>query len=159
MKITKNTVVSLRYKLTDAKGKLLEESKQPMVYLHGGYDNVFPKIEAALEDRLPGYQTTVELAPADTVGPRDDSLVRTVPRANLPSSLKVGQQLRGGDGPDGHPMVFTVKEISKKEAVLDANHPLAGQDVRFALTVLEVREATEEEIAHCHVHGPHGHHH
>lgn len=159
MKITKNTVVSLRYKLMDPKGKLIEESRQPMVYLHGGYDNIFPKIEAAVDERMPGYQATVELHPQDAFGERDESLLKTVPRANLPSPVKVGMQLRGGENEAGQPLIFTVMEVKKDDAVLDGNHPLAGRELRFGLTVVDVRAATEEEIAHRHVHGPHGHHH
>jgi FKBP-type peptidyl-prolyl cis-trans isomerase SlyD len=159
MKITKNTVVSLRYKLMDAKGKLIEEGRQPMVYLHGGYDNTFPKIEAALDERLPGYQTTLELQPQDAFGERDEKLVTTVARNQLPSPLKVGKQLQGRDGEGGEPRIFTVIALKGDNAVLDGNHPLAGKELRFQATVLTVRAATEEEIAHRHVHGPDGHHH
>jgi FKBP-type peptidyl-prolyl cis-trans isomerase SlyD len=159
MKITKDTVVSLRYKLMDAKGKMIEESRQPMVYLHGGYDNTFPKIEAALNERMPGYQATLALFPQDAFGERNESLVKTVPRANLPNPLKVGMQLQGSEGEGGNPVIFTVMELKKDDAVLDGNHPLAGRELRFHLTVTDVRAATEEEIVHRHVHGPHGHHH
>ena len=86
MQITKDTVVTLRYKVADAKGKLIEESKDPMVYLHGGYGNTLPKIEAALEGRLPGYQVTLELKPEDGFGERDESLVRSIPsRSSRPA--------------------------------------------------------------------------
>ena len=159
MKITKDTVVSLRYKLMDAKGKLIEESRQPMVYLHGGYDNTFPKIEAALDGRMPGYQATLEMLPQDAFGERNESLVKSVPRASLPNPLKVGMQLQGNEGEGGNPVIFTVMALKKEEAVLDGNHPLAGRELRFHLTVTDVRAATEEEITHRHVHGPHGHHH
>jgi FKBP-type peptidyl-prolyl cis-trans isomerase SlyD len=159
MKVTKNTVVSLRYKLMDARGKLIEEGRQPMVYLHGGYDNIFPKIEAALDERMAGYQTTVELHPQDAFGERDENLVKTVPRSQLPSPLKVGKQLQGSDGEGGNTVIFTVTELKGDKAVLDGNHPMAGKELRFQATVTSVRAATEEEIAHRHVHGPHGHHH
>ncbi len=108
---------------------------------------------------MPGYQATVELHPQDAFGERDESLVKTVPRSNLPSPVKVGMQLRGGENEAGQPLIFTVMEVKKDEAVLDGNHPLAGRELRFGLTVVDVRAATEEEIAHRHVHGPHGHHH
>lgn len=158
MKIEKNTAVTLRYKVADAQGKLLEESKDPMVYLHGGYGNILPKIEEALEGRMPGYQTTLQLQPADAFGLRDEGLVQTIPKNQFPPGVKVGGQLEGR-GEDGHTHVFTVMKIKGDTVMLDGNHPMAGRELRFTITVTEVRAASEEEIAHGHVHGAHGHHH
>jgi len=158
MKIEKNTAVTLRYKVADLQGKLLEESKEPMVYLHGGYGNTFPKIEEALQGREAGYQTSLELQPPDAFGLRDESLVQTIPKTQFPPGVKVGGQLEGR-GEDGHAHVFTVVKIKGDKVMLDGNHPMAGKALRFHLTVTEVRAATEEEIAHGHVHGEHGHHH
>ncbi len=158
MKIEKNTAVTLRYKVTDAAGKLLEESREPMVYLHGGYGNTFPKIEAALEGKMPGYQTTLALQPQDAFGLRDESLVQTIPKTQFPPGVKVGGQLQGHTE-DGRAQSFSVMKIKGDKVMLDGNHPLAGKALRFNLTVTQVRAATEEEIAHRHVHGEHGHHH
>lgn len=158
MKIEKNTAVTLSYKVADTLGKLLEESREPMVYLHGGYDNTFPKVEAALEGQMPGFQTTLELQPQDAFGLRDESLVQTIPKSQFPPGVKVGGQLQG-QGEDGHSHVFTVMKIKGDTVMLDGNHPLAGKALRFSVTVMSVRPATEEEIAHRHVHGEHGHHH
>ena len=158
MKIEKNTAVTLRYKVADLQGKLLEESKEPMVYLHGGYGNTFPKVEEALQGREAGYQTSLELQPPDAFGLRDESLVQTIPKTQFPPGVKVGGQLEGR-GEDGHAHVFTVVKIKGDKVMLDGNHPMAGKALRFHLTVTEVRAATEEEIAHGHVHGEHGHHH
>lgn len=158
MKIEKDTAVTLRYKVADTNGKLLEESSEPMVYLHGGYGNTFPKIEEALEGKMPGYQMTLDLAPQDAFGVRDESLVQTIPKTQFPPGVKVGGQLEGR-GEDGQAHVFTVMKIKGDKVMLDGNHPLAGNALRFAVTVMEVRAATEEEIAHRHVHGEHGHHH
>jgi FKBP-type peptidyl-prolyl cis-trans isomerase SlyD len=158
MKIEKNTAVTLRYKVADTQGKVLEESQEPMVYLHGGYDNTFPKVEAALEGQMPGYQTTLELQPQDAFGLRDESLVQTIPKTQFPPGVKVGGQLQG-HGEDGHAHIFTVMKIKGDTVMLDGNHPLAGKALRFGVTVMSVRPATEEEIAHRHVHGEHGHHH
>lgn len=158
MKIEKNTAVTLRYKVADAQGKLLEESQDPMVYLHGGYGNTLPKIEEALEGRMPGYQTTLQLQPADAFGLRDEGLVQTIPKNQFPPGVKVGGQLEGR-GEDGHAHVFTVMKIKGDTVMLDGNHPMAGRELRFTITVTEVRAASEEEIAHGHVHGAHGHHH
>lgn len=158
MKISKDTVVTLQYKVADAQGRLLEASSQPMAYLHGGYDNTLPKIEAALEGRAPGDQLTVALQPEDAFGVRDESLVRTIPKSDFPPGVKVGGQLEGRTDA-GQPHVFHVMKIKGDTVHLDGNHPFAGKDLRFQLRVLSVRAATAEEIEHRHVHGEHGHHH
>jgi FKBP-type peptidyl-prolyl cis-trans isomerase SlyD len=158
MKIEKNTAVTMRYKVADDKGKVLENSQDPIVYLHGGYGNTFPKIEAALEGQMPGFQTTLDLQAQDTFGPRDESLVQTIPKSQFPPGVKVGGQLKGLDD-DGQAQVFTVLKIKGDTVMLDGNHPMAGKALRFSLAVTAVRAATEDEIAHGHVHGVHGHHH
>jgi FKBP-type peptidyl-prolyl cis-trans isomerase SlyD len=158
MKIDKDTVVTLRFKVAEADGKLIEESREPMVYLHGGYQNTLPKIEAALEGREPGYEVTLQLKPDDAFGARDESLVRTIPKKEFPPGVKVGGQLEGHTD-DGQPHVFHVTKIKGDKVLLDGNHPLAGRELRFVLKVTGVRAATQEEIAHGHVHGEHGHHH
>ena len=158
MKIEKNTAVTLRYRLADSLGKLLEQSQEPMVYLHGGYDNTFPKLEAALEGKMSGFQTTLDLQPQDAFGLRDERLVQTIPKTQFPPGVKVGGQLQG-QGADGQAQVFAVMKIKGDTVMLDGNHPMAGKALRLSVTVMEVRAATEEEITHRHVHGEHGHHH
>jgi FKBP-type peptidyl-prolyl cis-trans isomerase SlyD len=161
MKIGKNTVVTVNYKLSDAQGNLIEEGREPMVYLHGGYENTLPKIEAALEGQDAGYETVVHVEPDDAFGEYDAALVKVEPRNRLPTPLEVGMQFEGtpDEGDDEEPRIFTVTDIADDKVVLDGNHPLAGIALRFALNVEGVRAATEEEIAHEHVHGAHGHHH
>lgn len=158
MKIEKNTAVTIRYRITDLAGKMLEDGKEPNAYLHGGYGNIFPKVEEALEGQEEGYQATLELQPADAFGVYDESLVRTIPKTQFPPGVKVGGYLEGRSD-DGHTHHFRVVKIKGPEVHLDGNHPLAGQALRLSLTVLEVRTASAEEIAHGHVHGDHGHHH
>ena len=158
MNIDKDTVVTLRYKVSDVKGKLIEEPKEPMAYLHGGYGNTFAKIEAALQGQQAGFQTTLELHPEDAFGQRDENLVQTISRKDFPPGVKVGGQLRGHDN-EGREQVFTVMKIKGDTVFLDGNHPWAGQVLRFNLKVTDVRLASGEEIAHGHVHGAHGHHH
>ena len=158
MKIAKDTAVTLSYKVADAQGKLVEQSSEPMVYLHGGYGNTLPKIEAALDGQERGFQTVLALQPEDAFGLRDEDLVRTIPRSQFPPGVKVGGQLEGR-GADGKEQVFNVVKIKGDIVILDANHPLAGKALRFTLKVTEVRVASEEEISHRHVHGEHGHHH
>ncbi|GAB3191323.1 FKBP-type peptidyl-prolyl cis-trans isomerase [Hydrogenophaga aquatica] len=158
MNITKDTVVTLSYRVSDAQGKQLEASEHPMSYLHGGYGNTFEKIEAALEGQQAGFATTVELQPEDAFGERDESLVQTIAKADFPPGVKVGGTLRGV-ADDGHERIFTVVKIKGPQVIIDGNHPHAGKVLKFALKVLEVRAASAEEVAHGHAHGEHGHHH
>ncbi|SDP72893.1 FKBP-type peptidyl-prolyl cis-trans isomerase SlyD [Rhodoferax sp. OV413] len=158
MKIEKNTAVTLRYKVADAKGKLIEAPKDPMVYLHGGYNNTLPKIEEALEGRVAGYQVTLNLQPEDAFGLRDETLVRSIPKSEFPPGVKVGGQLKGRSD-DGREHIYNVVKIKGPEVLLDGNHALAGQALQFTVTVISVRAASDEEVAHQHVHGEHGHHH
>jgi len=158
MKIEKDTVVTLQFKVAEANGKLIEQSREPMVYLHGGYENTLPKIEEALDGKQPGDQVNLQLKAEDAFGVRNESLVRTIPKKDFPPGVKVGGQLEGRTD-DGTPHVFHVMKIKGDTVHLDGNHPLAGRDLRFSLKVTGVRAATAEEIEHKHVHGEHGHHH
>ena len=162
MKIAKDTVVTVHYNLSDAQGNLIEESQDPMVYLHGGYENTLPKIEEALDGKEVGFNTTIQVEPDDAFGEYDPALVKIEPRNRLPTPLEVGMQFEGmpdDDGEDDEALLFTVTDIADDKVVLDGNHPLAGMALRFTLNVSEVRAATEEETTHEHVHGAHGHHH
>jgi len=156
MNITKDTAVTLRYTLTDTKGAVRESNT--ISYLHGGYDNLFPKVEAALEGQAAGFAVTVALAVEEAFGPRDESLVRTIPRAEFPPGVKLGGTLEGVSD-SGVPTMFHVMKIKGPVVHLDGNQPLAGLALRFACKVVAVRLATAEEIAHRHVHGDHGTHH
>ncbi len=122
MKIEKDSVVTLRYKVADAQGRMVEEATEPMAYLHGGYGGTLPRIEAALDGQEKGYQTTLALAPEDAFGARDESLVQTIPRSEFPPGVKVGGQLRG-HASDGTEQVFNVVKIKGTQVLLDGNHP------------------------------------
>ncbi|MBK6567654.1 FKBP-type peptidyl-prolyl cis-trans isomerase [Candidatus Aalborgicola defluviihabitans] len=158
MKIAKDTAVTLRVKVSDSTGKLIDDGTHPTVYLHGGYENTFPKIEAALEGQEPGFQFTMTLPPEDAFGVRDEALLTTIDKKNFPPGVKVGGQLQGR-GEDGQDRVFNVVKIKGPVVHLDANHPLADLTLRITGTVVDVRAASAEEITHKHVHGEHGHHH
>ena len=162
MKIEKNTAVTVQFKVNELQGelpgRLIEDGKEPSVYLHGGYGNTLPKIEEALQSQESGFQITLDLQPEDAFGLRDDSLLRSLPKTQFPPGVKVGGQLEGR-GDDGNTMVFNVMKIKGDTVLLDGNHPLAGKALRFAVKVLDVRHASEEEITHQHVHGEHGHQH
>lgn len=162
MKIAKNTVVTVNYRLSDAQNNLIEEGTQPMVYLHGGYENTLPKIEEELDGKDVGYSSVIQIEPEDAFGDYDPALIKVEPKDRLPGPIEVGMQFEGmaeGGDPDDEPTIFTVTEIAEDQVVLDGNHPLAGMALRFELSVIDVRAATPEEIAHEHVHGAHGHHH
>lgn len=158
MNITKDTIVTLTFRVSNAQGKLLEDGKTPRSYLHGGYGNTLPGIEKALEGQTAGYTVTTAIAPADAFGELDPSLVTTIPKSQFPAGVKVGGQLSGTDD-QGREHAFTVTKIKGDTVHLDGNHPLAGQTLTFMLKVLDVRAATAEEVAHGHAHGDHGHHH
>ncbi|MCY0387888.1 peptidylprolyl isomerase [Robbsia sp. Bb-Pol-6] len=156
MKIAKNTVVALAYTLSDAQGNMIEESDEPLVYLHGGYEGTFPKIEEALDGQEDGFKTQIQLEPSDAFGDYDPELVKIEARDRFPEPLEVGMQFEGtpdeaDDSLDA--LVYTVTDLADDKVVLDGNHPLAGMALRFALTVTEVREATPDEIEHEHAHG------
>jgi len=159
MQITKDTVVSFTFELLDADGKLLEKSEETASYLHGGYEGIFPKVEAALEGKGVGATVGVSLEPEDAFGEYDSELVQIESLEVLPEAAEVGMRFEGADPASGHTLIYTVTDIADGKAVLDPNHPLAGQRVYFSCTVTEVRPATAEETAHGHVHGEGGHHH
>lgn len=160
MKIAKDTVVTVNYKLSDAQNNLIEEGVQPMVYLHGGYENTLPKIEEELDGKEVGYASTIQVEPDDAFGDYEPELVKVEERARLPEPIEIGMQFEGvAEGGDDEAVIFTVTEIADDKVVLDGNHPLAGMALRFELSVVDVRAATAEEIQHGHVHGAGGHHH
>ena len=161
MKVAKDTVVSLRYELTDADGVLLEKIDEPFSYLHGGYDGIFTVVEEALHGREVGDQCTIVMQPDDAFGEYEHELVRVEPRNLFPQEIAVGMQFEGGSegANDEDYMLFTVVEVNDGEVTVDGNHPLAGKSLNFACTVTDVRPATEEELTHGHVHGEGGHQH
>lgn len=147
--IIKNSVITLEYAAADTDGNLIDTGKEPLVYLHGGYDGIFPPVEAALEGKSVGDDVTVKLQPADAFGEYDPELVNIVPLTELPQPLTVGMQIEGSTDDGGEPQSFfsTVTDIADGVAVLDANHPLAGMALIIHCTVKGIRPATAEEIA------------
>ena len=159
MKIEKNTVVSLRYKLTDAQNNIIEEPDSPMVYLHGGYEGTFPKIETMLDGQDVGYEASIQLEPSEAFGEYDPELLKIEPRARFPEPLEVGMQFEGvpdseeeddSSEVDDEPLIYTVTDVADSQVVLDGNHPLAGMALRFWVQVEDIRAATDEEIENRH---------
>ena len=159
MQVEKNTVVSLNYELSDAEGQLIEKTDTPIEYLHGGYDGIFPLVEKALAGKQAGESCRVRLEPDDAFGEYDAALVHLEPRNKFPENVKVGMQFEGKGVETGTTLVYTVTDVAEDKVVVDGNHPLAGKALDFNCTVAGVRAATQEEMSHGHVHGPHGHHH
>lgn len=157
MNIFSNTVVSITFKLYDAQNALIEETPEPIAYLHGGHSGIFPKVEAALNGKKAGDKVSVTLEPDDAFGDYDPQLIRLEALDKLPPDVVVGGFLVAEE--NNEERVWRVTSIAEGKAVLDGNHELAGMRLRFDATVMEVRPATSEEITHGHVHGPHGHHH
>lgn len=158
MQISKDTAVTLRLKVVDAQGQIIQDGKQPIAYLHGGYGNLIDKLETELEGQAVGFKGRWQLSPSQAFGERDETLMQTIPKTDFPPGVKVGGQLEGRTA-DGREAVFTVVKIKGPQVILDGNHPLAGKTLDIQAEVLEVRAATAEEIAHGHVHGALGHHH
>ena len=165
MKIADKKAVAIEFTLKDDKGETLETSvgKDPLWYLQG-LGNLVPGLEKALEGKDVGATIDVELAPADAYGERDEKEVRKVPLRKLKAQrIQVGgrYQMQADDGL----RVVVVKSVTGDYALVDGNHPLAGQKLHFIVKVVDVRDATADEQEHGHVHGPeghghgHGHHH
>lgn len=145
-------VVTLEFAIHNGKGELIDASEQsgPMQYLHG-HENLPDKLEEALAGHVAGDQLRVELSAADAYGERDESLVLEVARNELPARVRIGQKLRSAR-PDGSVALLTLVELDDDTARLDSNHPLAGQELTFEVTVVQVERATADEIEHGHIH-------
>jgi len=160
MKISKGKVVSIHYALTDPTGEVLDssEGQAPLDYLHG-YGNIIAGLEKALEDKEAGGKLKAVIPPEDGYGIREESLVKILPLASFqsPDEVAVGAQFQA-ETSEG-PRLATVTKLDHKNVTVDLNHPLADQTLNFDIDVVAVREATEEELAHGHVHGPEGHGH
>jgi FKBP-type peptidyl-prolyl cis-trans isomerase SlyD len=160
MLITANKVVTIDYTLTDDHGQVIDSSdgREPLAYLHGNH-NIVPGLEHALEGKQKGDSLNVAVSPAEGYGEREDGLIQSVPR-NLfedADQLQVGMQFQSVSE-EGIRLV-TVVDVAQDTVTVDANHPLAGTNLNFAVTIVDVRDATAEELDHGHVHGEGGHHH
>lgn len=150
MQVTRPCVVSLRWRLEDAQGQLIDELAESMEFLVGG-DDLFAKVETALEGQEAGFETDIALQPEEAFGDYDSNLVCFEARALFPKDVEPGMQFEGlpeGAATEGMPAeaVYTVTEVYPEYVVLDGNHPLAGIGLRMHLTLLDVRAATEEEV-------------
>ncbi|SSY70901.1 FKBP-type peptidyl-prolyl cis-trans isomerase [Alysiella crassa] len=159
MSIQKNSVVTLHYQMFDSNNQLIDETAEPIAYLHGGYDGIFPLVEEALHEKNVGDVVEVVMQPDDAFGEQEPELVRMEDANVFPVEVEVGMMFEADDPETGEIIVYRVTDVADGKVVVDGNHPLAGMVIRFKATVDSIRPATEEEIAHGHVHGAHGHHH
>ncbi len=160
MQIKQNSVVTLHYVLKNNDGRIIDKSHDgSFLYMHGAM-NIVPGLESALTGKTAGDEFSVTVSPEEGYGAKDDNRIQEVPKEMFDNAdeIKPGIQFHA-QGPDGNAVVVTVVEIKEDAVVIDGNHALAGVDLNFSVTVIDVREATEEEIAHGHVHGEHGHQH
>ena len=160
MLIAKNSVVTLAYRVTDSDGNVVDEGSALMVYLHGGYDGIFPRIEESLQGRKVGDKLEIKLLPDDAFDEYDADLVNIESRNLFPENIEVGMQFeRAAEDEDDEDVLYTITDIADDKVVVDGNHPLAGVALIFSCTVNNVRAASADEISHGHIHGEGGHHH
>lgn len=160
MLIAQDKVVLIHYTLTNDAGETIDSSSggDPLAFIHG-QGNIIPGLEKALEGKQAGDKLNVKVDPAEGYGVRDDALIQQVPKRQFGgANVQPGMQFHAQTS-QGHARVVTVVRIQGDMVTVDGNHPLAGENLNFDVEVTEVRDATQEELEHGHVHGPGGHHH
>lgn len=161
MQIADQKVVTLDYSLKDNEGKLIDssEGRGDFVYLHGAR-NIVPGLESALEGKTAGDEVSVSVLPEEGYGERDNELLQTVPKDMFEegADINVGMQFHA-QSPEGEMMIVTVVELEGEEVIVDGNHPLAGVPLNFDVKVVDIRDASAEELEHGHAHGADGEHH
>jgi len=160
MKVAENMVVLIDYTLTDNDGDVIDSSEGagPLAYLHGA-GNIIPGLEAALLGKEAGDDVKASIEPENAYGERQEEMKQDVPKELFGGvdNIEVGMQFQSET--DQGPVMVTVVTIGEEIITVDGNHPLAGVHLNFDVTIREVREPSEEELEHGHVHGEGGHHH
>ena len=160
MQIARDSVAAFHYTLTDDQNQVIDssEGRDPLTYLHGG-GQIVPGLEKQLEGRSAGDKFSAEVSPEEGYGVHHPELMQEVPREAFQGveDIQPGMQFQGR-GPQGEINV-TVTRVEDGKVFIDGNHPLAGKTLHFAIEVTDVRPASEEELAHGHVHGAGGHQH
>ena len=159
MGITRDSVVTIHYTLKDDAGTVIDSSAsgEPLAYLHG-HGNIVPGLEQALSGRDAGEKLSVQVSAAEGYGEYDKELVQSVPRRTLRSIKDVQPGMHLHAQTEAGTRTVTVTRVQGDMVTLDGNHPLAGKNLNFDIQIEEVRQATEQELSHGHVHGPDGHH-
>jgi len=161
MIIKENAVVTIHYELKDSEGKLLDSStgQEPLVYLHGA-NNIIVGLEEQLEGKQAGDSVNARVSPEKAYGIQVEALIQQVPVSAFGDEIKdieVGMRFQADTEQGPVPVVVTA--IENDIVTVDGNHPLAGQELHFSVSIAEVRDASAEEVEHGHVHGPGGHQH
>ena len=157
MRIQKNKVVTIDYVLKDGQGNIVDQSGDGQFsYLHGA-NNIVSGLENALDDKAAGDNIHVRIMPREAYGDRDEALVEVVPRDMFPAGAEItaGMQFHAQTH-DNQPMIITVLAVDGDQVTIDGNHPLAGETLDFTVDVIDVRDATADEIRHGHAHHPGG---
>jgi FKBP-type peptidyl-prolyl cis-trans isomerase SlyD len=153
-------VIGFHYNLTDKSGALIDSSdgQEPLFFLEGT-QQIIPGLEKVLAIMNVGDKRKIEVKAADAYGEVNQEMILTVKRTQFPpdAQLKVGDQFQVNE--DEHSPVFTITAVTTEDVTVDGNHPMAGKDLFFDVEITDMREATKEELAHGHAHGPGGHHH
>ena len=160
MNIKEKCVVSMHYKLSDDSGQLLDASQdQPLSYIHGT-NSLIPGLEKQLMGKKAGDQVTASVPPEEGYGPVMPQLVQKLPLSTFEGvdKIEVGMEFEASND-NKEKMIVRVEAVDDKEVTINGNHPLAGKTLNFDVNIVEVREASEEELSHGHVHGAGGHHH
>lgn len=161
MTISNNHVVSIHYTLTDDEGVTIDSSAggEPLHYLHGA-GNIIPGLEKELTGKVVGDKLQVKVIPSEGYGEVIQEMIQQVPKEAFQGApeLQVGMQFEAGTQ-DGGRVPVTITAIEGDVVTVDGNHPLAGKHLNFDVSIESVREASQEELQHGHVHGPGGHHH
>ena len=160
MQLTKDKVGTVNYTLKDKDGEVIDETQDgSFAYLHGAR-NIIPGLENELEGKETGYKNSIVIEPKDAYGERSLEKIQRVPLSMFPDDAEIAEGMQfEAQSDDGVPMIVTVTAIDAGEVVVDGNHPLAGIQLYFDIEVIDVRDASQEELEHGHVHGPGGHHH
>lgn len=156
MQISKNKVAAIHYTLTDNDGNTIDSSqgRDPLYFIQG-IGNLIPGMEEGLEGKSQGDKFNLKVSPEKGYGTVNPQLIQDIPKTSFgEQDVQAGMQFQTNQG-----QVITVKEVKESTVTVDGNHPLAGKDLNFDVEVMEVRDATEEEISHGHVHGKGGHSH
>ena len=160
MTINKNKVVNIHYTLTDNEGVIIDTSqgREPLTYLHGA-GNIIEGLESELEGKVSGDKLEVTIAPENGYGLRNEALLQKVSRENFPTEVELAPGMQFQTNTEQEKIVFTVIKIQDDSVIVDGNHPLAGVILNFKVEVMDIRDASDEEISHGHAHEPGGHEH
>lgn len=156
-----NQVVTINYTLKVSEGEIIDATSEGKSFSFlSGSEQILPKLEEAIGEMLIRSKKIVALTAEDAYGEYIDDAVQVLQRSEFPKEMEIKKEMEFvTNAPDGSQMPFVVTEITDEQVTVDFNHPLAGEDLIFDVELLDIRDATEEELSHGHAHGAHGHHH